>query len=274
MSRRTISTVHEPITCAVCGRTLLRGEHPSAFLHAGHRRTVCELCTPRAMHDGWIREGADDARAVRRPGRRTRGGAGFFDRLRTRREEPHGDEEGYAERPAPLADDGLIGEAGPRGTFAGGEFHPSLPPESAEESAAAAPPTPPASEPHVVEPQAAVGLNPERQIHAVPTNADLKVARAIDVFNASEHPRTVASIGRSLGEPFVCVRPSPTEGALVTIVVGWELSWYRYEVDLGDEAAGVRVGDKGYELAELEQADRQANAVADEHGYLHPAAAQ
>ena len=106
----------------------------------------------------------------------------------------------------------------------------------------------------------------------MPTNADLKVARAIDVFNGSEHPRTVASIGRSLGEPFVCVRPSATEGALVTIVVGWELSWYRYEVDLSDEAAGVRVGDKGYELAELDPADHVGNALTDEQGYLHPVA--
>src|SRR3954452_14168670 len=93
MTRRTISTVHEPVSCAVCGRTLLRGEHPSAFLHAGHRRTVCELCTPRAMHDGWIREGADDVRAARRP-RRARNGSGFLERLRPRRE---GDEPESAE---------------------------------------------------------------------------------------------------------------------------------------------------------------------------------
>lgn len=251
MNRRTISTVHEPVACAVCGRTLLRGEHPSAFLHAGHRRTVCELCTPRAMHDGWIREGADDARIVRRP-RRARSGGGFLDRLRPRRE----DEESDAQE---LQDvEPVLQEDSPRGSFSGGEFHPPAPPEPTVPAASA---------------QVEAELAPEpRNVHAVPTNADLKIARAMDVFNAGSHPRTVASITRSLGVPFVCVRPSPTEGALVTIVVGWELSWYRYEVDLSDEAAGVRVGDKGYELAELDPADHVANAAADEHGFLHPAA--
>jgi len=254
MNRRTISTVHEPVACAVCGRTLLRGEHPSAFLHAGHRRTVCELCTPRAMHDGWIREGADDSRAVRRP-RRARSGGGFLDRLRTRRE----DEEN--ENAEDLGPEPLVGEESPRGSFSGGEFHPA-PPETT---------VPQASSQH--SPEVEAQLSPEpRNVHAIPTNADLKVARAMDVFNAGQHPRTVASISRSLGVPFVCVRPSATEGALVTIVVGWELSWYRYEVDLSDEAAGVRVGGKGYELSELDEADHVANAAADEHGYLHPAA--
>jgi hypothetical protein len=256
MSRRTISTVHEPVACAVCGRTLLRGEHPNAFLHAGHRRTVCELCTGRAVHEGWIREGADDARAVRRS-RRTRAGGGFFDRLRVRREEDELDDmddlDVAAHADAPLPEDA------PRGTFAGGEFHPG-PPE-------------PVTPTQIAQAEAEAQLRPDRNVTAIPTNADLKVARAMDVVNSSEHPRTVASIGRSLGTPFVCVRPSPTEGAVVTIVVGWELSWYRYEVDLSDEAAGVRVGDKGYELSELDAVDTVANAAADQQGYLHPAAA-
>ena len=68
MAPRQINTMHEPVACAVCLRTLLRGENPSVFLHAGERRMVCELCVPRAVHEGWIREGADQA-----PGRATRG---------------------------------------------------------------------------------------------------------------------------------------------------------------------------------------------------------
>ena len=66
------------------------------------------------------------------------------------------------------------------------------------------------------------------------------------------------------------MRPSETEGSIVTIVVGWELSWYRYEVDLADEAAGVRVTGQGDELAELDAADQQPNAAADERGELPP----
>jgi hypothetical protein len=108
-----------------------------------------------------------------------------------------------------------------------------------------------------------------RSVHAVPTNAQLKVARALEVFNGGSYPRTVAGVSRSLGAPIVAARPSATEGSIVTIVVGWELSWYRYEVDLGDEAAGVRVTAQGSELSELEPADQRPNAAADEHGQLH-----
>ena len=99
-----------------------------------------------------------------------------------------------------------------------------------------------------------------RNVHAVPTNADLKMGRALDLFNASAHRRTVAGVARSLGAPIVVVRPSPTEGSVVTIVVGWELA---------NEAAGVRVAAQGSELSELEPADQIANASADEHGDLH-----
>ena len=85
----------------------------------------------------------------------------------------------------------------------------------------------------------------------MPTNADLKMARALDVFNLSAHPRRIAGVTRSLGTPMVSVLPSEVEGAIVSIVVGWELCWYRYEVDLADEAAGVRVLGQGAELSEL-----------------------
>ena len=44
-------------------------------------------------------------------------------------------------------------------------------------------------------------------MHAVPTNAELKMQRALEVFNASEHARTVAGVARSLGRPPSCVRP-------------------------------------------------------------------
>ena len=102
----------------------------------------------------------------------------------------------------------------------------------------------------------------------MPTNADLKMARALDVFNLSAHPRRIAGVARSLGVPAVSVLPSETEGAIVSIVVGWELCWYRYEVDLADEAAGVRVTAQGAELSELTPDEQVPNAAADERGRL------
>jgi hypothetical protein len=221
MTRKTISTSHAVVICAVCGRTLLRGENAEVFIAGGQRRTVCELCTGRAVHEGWLREGFDDV-GVRRNGRsRSRSMLG---RLRQRREEylaGEGEEEGAAEA------------ASERGGHEG----------------------------YVPLPEA-------RDVHAVPTNAELKLARAIEVFNVSDQVRTIAGVARSLGAPTVAVRPSPTEGAVVSIVAAWEITWYRFEVDLGNEAAGVRKTDQGAELSELEPEDLANNAAAAADGTL------
>jgi hypothetical protein len=213
-------------SCDICGRTLLRGEHAETYLAAGTRRHVCELCTARAVHEGWIRESASSGELpARRPGSHR---GSFMSRLRQRRERA-----------------------------------PDLPPGGGE---ALVPNT-------AVIDQALEAIPPaERHVHAVPTNADLKVARAIELFNASEHPRTVAGVARSLGPPLVTVRPSREEPSVVSLIVGWELSWYRYEVDLSDEAGGVRSVQQGAELSELSDEDREWNAAADEQGILSAAA--
>jgi hypothetical protein len=96
----------------------------------------------------------------------------------------------------------------------------------------------------------------------------LKVERALEVFNAGDPPRRVAGVSRSLGAPSVTVRPLEESGSTVAIVVAWELCWYRYEVDLGDEAAGPLLVAQGLELDELPEEDRLANASADERGEL------
>jgi hypothetical protein len=88
----------------------------------------------------------------------------------------------------------------------------------------------------------------------------------VSLFNAAEHPRTVAGIGRSLGIPEVSVHPSSVQPSVVNLIVAWELCWYRYEVDLSDEVPTVRVGGQGYELDELTAEERQINAIADEYG--------
>lgn len=222
VNRKSISTSTPVESCDVCGRTLLSGEHGDVFLAGGTRRTVCELCTQRAAHEGWIREGLDDAK-VRSEGANGRSRS-LLARLRARRAEAQA-------------------------------LH-----QQVDEEADAPPPPPPRVEAPPPEP---------RTVHAVPTNADLKMARALDVFNASAHPRTVAGVARSLGAPIVAVRPSPTERSVVTIAVGWELSWYRYEIDLADEAAGPRMTGQGTELSELETGEQVPNAAADELGQLH-----
>src|SRR4051812_29736937 len=87
---KQIATNQAMVSCDVCGRTLLRGEHADVFLHSGQRRNVCELCTQRAALEGWIREGLVDDMPVRQRGRRERGS--LFGRLRSNKR-PVEDEE-------------------------------------------------------------------------------------------------------------------------------------------------------------------------------------
>jgi hypothetical protein len=112
-----------------------------------------------------------------------------------------------------------------------------------------------------------------RRVHAVPADTELQMARALELFNASEHTRAVAGIARSLGAPLVSVVPLPDGRGRVSLLVGWELCWYRYEVDLAREVEAVAIAEQGDDLSELGAAPPQPNATADEHGELRLASA-
>ncbi len=235
---REVKTNQTDIACDICGRTLLRGEHAEGFLAGGQRRLVCELCTARAAREGWIRESGADELAL--PAARADGrGRGLMGRLLQRRDGARAveDEEPEVDLAPALAAELEAGE------------HPVVTERAPRRSER--PPDQP-REP--------------RHVRAVPTNAELKMERALDVFNASSHPRTVSGVARSLGAPEVCVRTSETEPSVVSITVMWELSWYRYEVDLSDEAGGAQRVAQGAELEELDAVDRAPNAAADDRG--------
>jgi len=227
-TRREIRTNKADVSCDVCGRTLLGGEHPETYLAGGARRQVCELCTPRAVHEGWIREAASSGELPARAfgGVRTRS---LLGRLRQRRDQELVDEE-----------ESRLGAEGVPARVAGPAARAEQPGRARE----------------------------SRQVHAVPTNNELKMARALELFNASRHRRMVAGLSRSLGLPVVCVRPAPEEPQVVALVVSWDLSWYRFEVDLADEDSGVRVVQQGQEVEELDPEHRAWNAAADDEGVL------
>ncbi|MGO9497782.1 MAG: hypothetical protein ACLQA5_13910 [Solirubrobacteraceae bacterium] len=221
--------------CDVCGRTLLRGEHAEVYIDGGVRRSVCELCKPRALNEGWLREGTVPTYDENESSSARRGS--LLSRLRRRRERA----------PEPLAP-------------------PDAEPEPAPEPRAPAPEPPPAPRRRVRE-----TAREPRHVRAVPMGAEQKIASAIQVFNNSEHRRTVAGVARSLGAPDVSIHPNLQHPSLVHIVASWELCWYRYEIDLSDEVPVVRVAAQGYELDELTPQERQSNASYDEHGALGPA---
>ncbi|MDX6565625.1 MAG: hypothetical protein QOE10_1287 [Gaiellales bacterium] len=91
---------------------------------------------------------------------------------------------------------------------------------------------------------------------------------ALEVFNSSEFPRRIAGVARSLGTPVVSVRSAEHLASVVQIVVAWELSWYRYEVDLSEEPVQARVLAQGTELSELAREERAGNALVADTGAL------
>jgi hypothetical protein len=233
VSTKEIRTSHEPAGCDVCGRTLLRGERAEIYVGGGTRRSVCELCKPRALHEGWVREGTVPVYDETDPPSDRR--RSLLSRLRPRRETAAG------AGPSPTLEDELDGHSwSEAGSGSPGE-------------------TPAAAAGRVREP---------RHVRAVPTSSEQKIVSAVDLFNGSEHRRTVAGVARSLGAPTVSVSPSGAGPSVVNVVVSWELCWYRYEVDLSDVQPSVRVTGQGYELDELAADEREPNAVSDDHGSL------
>jgi hypothetical protein len=285
MAARAIVTSHPVVACDVCGRSLLRGESPDVFLAGGQRRTVCELCVPRAAAEGWLRE-ADSHDSSVRPTRGRRAGS-LLGRLRQRRDPVEGPLRRETTQPGPGtadADDGTPRDGGLYEFLDGGVIERAEPYER-ELYIDSAPAGRSADGVWSAQPDGFAQDSPELGAHELDqtwsahnedptrvavTSGGLKVARALEVFNAGEQPRRVAGVARSLGAPSVTARALEESGSIVAIVVAWELCWYRYEVDLGDEAAGSRLIAQGMELDEIPEEDRLGNVATDERGELTP----
>ena len=238
MSTRTIVTSQPDVACDVCERRLLRGEQPDIFLAAGQPRTVCELCAPRAAHQGWKRDSEQHAlgSAPLRAGR----GRSLLGRLRQSRRTG-------AETPSRSATAASYEQDGGAYDFLDGSAVATDTSQSGVQNAPA----------YVDDASLAVPVS------------DGPLQHAVDAFNVGEYPRRVASLTRSLGAPEVTVRPGEAVASSVVIVLAWELCWYTYEVDLDDlQGTAARSLAQGTELSELGPEDRLANAVADERGAL------
>jgi hypothetical protein len=248
---RSIRTIHDHDVCDVCTRTLLRGEHTEVFVGGGRRYNVCELCKPHALHEGWMREGAipDFQSGSEREQRRR----SLFGRRRGRGRGERQIELQAPAEPRTLDDELSLG---------------SWPPPATSPSLAAATESVPLSAPAPGRGGLRDRVREPRHVHAIPTSGDHKIAAAVDVFNSSQHRRTVAGVARSLGAPAVNITPDPTHPSLVWIVVSWELCWYRYEVDLSDDRGNARLDGQGYELDELAEYERIGNASSDDSGAL------
>ena len=239
--KKELRPVHDVINCDVCGRTILKGERVEWYLApGGHRHQVCDLCAARARHHGWIRESAAGELPARPP--RNESG-GMLGRLRRRRPA----EPARAER----EDAGLAEQEAMYGSAEGAE--PS-------EHAGADETSP--------QPRERPRTRPKdpRHVRAVPTTAEGKVDRALELFNRSGHQRTIAGLARTLGPAWVSAQPDTAQSSAVSLLVAWELSWYRYRVDLGDEGDPVEMLDKGEEMDQIDESLRDWNAALDDQG--------
>ncbi len=104
------------------------------------------------------------------------------------------------------------------------------------------------------------GMRP-RRLQPDPSPAS-RFERAVARFNSSDAGRTAAGLTRTLGAPSVSVGDLAGEEDIVRVTVAWELTWYQWGVDLGDELRPVFELDKGFELSEIDAAARQWNASA------------
>jgi hypothetical protein len=116
---------------------------------------------------------------------------------------------------------------------------------------------------------AAPGANVGREAGADVSESPLgRLERAVSRFNSSEAARTVGGLIRTLGEPRVSIGAAAGSPREVRITVAWELGWYQWGVDLGDELRPVFQLDKGDEMRELDGSARQWNATASSGGRL------
>lgn len=95
-----------------------------------------------------------------------------------------------------------------------------------------------------------------------------RLERAALRFSASDAARTVAGLSRTLGEPRVSIGSAAGSPSEVRVTVAWELCWYQWGVDLGDEMRAVFQLGKGEEIAQLDGSAREWNARAEEGGRI------
>jgi hypothetical protein len=239
----------------VCGRTILDGEQVHSFVSAEGRHEVCHLCAGRTAEIGWLpadQEGAEEklrAGAERKPG--------FLARLFARPER--------AERPAP---EGPAAELPPPASHAAHDLdterydvEAEWVDKAGEGPAAESIARPPRNaDPASLPDPAGRGMRPRRlQPDLSPTN---RFERAIARFNSSDAGRTVAGLTRTLGAPSVSVGDLAGAADEVRVTCAWELTWYQWGVDLGDELRPVYELTKGFEVEEIDAAARQWNASA------------
>ena len=93
-----------------------------------------------------------------------------------------------------------------------------------------------------------------------------RIRSAVKAFNSSEHLKTVASVGHSLGDP--TLTGIDLDDGAVELVAAWDLCWYRWRVELDHGGVSVLEAGRGYELRELSEDQRAGNLHLNASGEL------
>ena len=157
---------------------------PRTAARAAH---VCELCTPRAAHEGWIREGLPTTPGVARAAARERRGSLLRAPARARRRARAA---AAGRRPRPI------------------ERVDEPEPDARRRAAAADAPPPPGRDEPAREPRARAAPRPRDPDERRPE--DRARARALQRQPSTRAPSP--GVARSLGRPLVAVRPSADRG--------------------------------------------------------------
>jgi hypothetical protein len=98
---------------------------------------------------------------------------------------------------------------------------------------------------------------------------ELALVEAADLFNLSQHRRTVAGVAKSLGAPQASIIPLSGVTGEMIVTVAWEISWYQYRVS-PDSPQPVRLVERGHDIEELEDSYQGWNAHLADDGRLMP----
>lgn len=233
----------DPETCSICGRRLLQGEHINWYVAPdSSRRVVCELCVPRAERVRWVREREGEEIVQLGPVR--------------------GERVGLLRRVVEFFGAGEPGEDEEFARGSGRADQVARRRDRAERRSGRSP-----------GPEAGEIESRPRDIAAVPTGAQARIERGLELFNHSQFPRTIAGLSRSLGQPQVAVVNVPDETA-VDAWVAWDIAWYQYRIELGDPTEPVEQSGRGNDVDELVGIVNAWNAGADGFGRLFLAGAE
>jgi len=102
---------------------------------------------------------------------------------------------------------------------------------------------------------------------------EIALVEAAELFNATQFRRTIAGVGKALGEPQASITPLSGVNAEMVLTFAWDISWYQYRVS-PDSSQPVRVAERGQDIADLDPSYQEWNATVTEDGRLIPSIAR